>query len=160
STGQEAMTWAMNSYVPAVISKKFYRSRIVALSTGNVYGLANVKDGGSLENGSRAPVGEYAMSCLGRERIFEHFNREFKIPMALIRLNYACDLRYGVLVDLARKVRDGVAIDLSMGYVNTIWQGDANAMILQAFGQAASPPNILNVTGMETLAVRDICERF
>jgi nucleoside-diphosphate-sugar epimerase len=160
STGQEAMTWAMNSYLPAVISKKYRQSRSVALSTGNVYGLINVKEGGSTETASLAPVGEYAMSCLGRERIFEHFSQQLNTPMTLIRLNYACDLRYGVLVDLARKVRDGVAIDLSMGYFNTIWQGDANAMILQAFDQATCPPTILNVTGRETLAVREVCERF
>jgi nucleoside-diphosphate-sugar epimerase len=160
STGQEAMTWAMNSYLPAVVSKKYHRSRIVALSTGNVYGLMTAKDGGSRESALPSPVGEYAMSCLGRERIFEYFSRRFKTPMALVRLNYACDLRYGVLVDLAKRVRDKEPIDLAMGYFNTIWQGDANAMILRAFGQTESPPAIFNVTGPETLAVRDVCERF
>jgi hypothetical protein len=160
STGQEAMTWAMNSYLPAVVSNKFCRSRIVALSTGNVYGLTSVKGGGSPETAPLAPLGEYAMSCLGRERIFEYFSNKLKIPVALIRLNYACDLRYGVLVDLAKKVRDNVPIDLAMGHFNTIWQGDANAMILEAFGQAASPAIVLNVTGPETLAVRDVCKRF
>jgi len=100
------------------------------------------------------------MSCLGRERIFEYFSQKFKTPMALIRLNYACDLRYGVLVDLAKRVRDGEPIGLAMGYFNTIWQGDANAMILQAFGHSACPPVVLNVTGPETLAVRDVCNRL
>ena len=100
------------------------------------------------------------MSCLGRERIFEYFNRQLRTPMSLIRLNYACDLRYGVLVDLAQRVWNGAAIDLAMGHFNTIWQGDANAMILQGFGHAACPPLILNVTGTETLGVREICERF
>jgi hypothetical protein len=160
STGQEAMTWAMNNYLPAIVSKKFCRSRIVALSTGNVYGLSSANDGGSAETAPLTPVGDYAMSCLGRERMFEHFSLQLKIPVALIRLNYACDLRYGVLVDLAQKVRDGVTIDLSMGYFNTIWQGDANAMILQAFGQTTYPPTVFNVTGMEILAVREVCKRF
>jgi dTDP-4-dehydrorhamnose reductase len=160
ATGQEAMTWAMNSYLPAVVSKKYRRSRIVALSTGNVYGLTPVKDGGSVESDPPMPVGEYAMSCLGRERIFEYFSRQLRTPMSLIRLNYACDLRYGVLVDLAQRVWSGSVIDLAMGYFNTIWQGDANAMILQAFGHAACPPLIFNVTGAETLAVREVCERL
>ena len=100
------------------------------------------------------------MSCLGRERIFEYFSRQQNTLMALIRLNYACDLRYGVLVDLAQRVWSGEVIDLTMGHFNTIWQGDANAMILQAFGHVSSPPLIINVTGPETLGVREICERF
>ena len=160
ATGQEAMTWAMNSYLPAVVSKNYRRSRIVALSTGNVYGLVPVTDGGSRESDLPAPVGEYAMSCLGRERMFEHFGRQFNAPMALIRLNYACDLRYGVLVDLAHRVWSGGEIDLAMGHFNTIWQGDANAMILQTFGRVACPPLILNVTGLETLRVSAVCEQF
>ena len=160
ATRQGALTWAMNSYLPAVVSKKYFRSRIVALSTGNVYGLGAVKDGGSPEFTPPAPMGEYAMSCLGRERIFEHFSRQQNTPMALIRLNYACDLRYGVLVDLAQRVWSGEAIDLTMRHFNTIWQGDANAMILQAFGHVTSPPLVLNVTGLETLSVREVCERF
>jgi hypothetical protein len=160
ATGQEALTWAMNSYLPALVSKKFFRSRIVALSTGNVYGLRAVQDGGSPEFTPPAPLGEYAMSCLGRERIFEHFSRQQNTLMALIRLNYACDLRYGVLVDLAQRVWAGETIDLTMGYFNTIWQGDANTMILEAFGHVSSPPLVLNVTGLETLSVREVCERF
>src|SRR4030095_15436547 len=108
-------------------------------STGNVYGLTAVKGGGSRELSPPAPVGEYAMSCLGREGLFEYFSRQFKTPIALIRLNYACDLRYGVLVDLAKRVRDGMTIDLAMGHFNTIWQGDANAMILQAFDYTSCP---------------------
>src|SRR5207247_2838516 len=118
------------------------------------------KNGGSMESAPPAPMGEYAMSCLGRERIFEYFSRQFKTPMALIRLNYACDLRYGVLVDLARRVRDEEPIDLAMGYFNTIWQGDANAMILRAFDHAASPPWVVNVTGPEVLSVREVCMRL
>ena len=160
STGQEATTWAMNSYLPGVICRKFRRSRIVAFSTGNVYGLSPVAGGGSRETDAPSPVGEYAMSCLGRERVFEFFSQEYNIPMALIRLNYACELRYGLLVDLAHKVRAGEVIDLSMGHFNTIWQGDANAMALQAFAQLRSPPRVVNVTGPELLSVREVCEQF
>jgi len=153
-------TWAMNSYLPAIVCRRFRGSRIVAFSTGNVYGLTPVARDGSLETDNPEPVGEYAMSCLGRERMFEYFSRSLDIPLALIRLNYACDLRYGVLVDLARQVWSGQPIDLVMGHFNTIWQGDANAWTLQAFGQVAVPPWIINVTGPEILSVRAVCERF
>lgn len=159
ATGNEPLTWAMNSYLPGVICHKYRQSRIVAFSTGNVYGLTPVERGGSEENDPLQPVGEYAMSCLGRERVFTHFSRAWSIPMALIRLNYACELRYGVLADLARKVWADEVIDLSMGYFNAIWQGDANAMTLRAFDHTDSPPVVLNVAG-EQLAVRDVCERF
>ncbi len=100
------------------------------------------------------------MSCLGRERVFEHFCRSFQMPVALIRLNYACDLRYGVLVDLAQKIAAGETIDLSMGYFNSIWQGDANAMTLRAFDHVAVPPWIVNVTGPELLSVQAVSERL
>ena len=160
STGNESMTWAMNCYLPGMVCRRFSRSRIVAFSTGNVYGLTPVAGGGSKEDDPLDPVGEYAMSCLGRERMFEHFSRTLDIPMAVIRLNYACDLRYGVLVDLARQVWDGQPIDVSMGHFNTIWQGDANALTLAAFSQIGSPPWVVNVTGPETLSVRQVCEEF
>jgi nucleoside-diphosphate-sugar epimerase len=153
-------TWAMNSYLPAVICRKFRRSRIVAFSTGNVYGLTPVARGGSRESDAPEPVGEYGMSCLGRERMFEYFGRSLSIPIALVRLNYACDLRYGVLVDLARQVWTGQAIDLTMGHFNTIWQGDANALTLRAFDCVGVPPSIINVTGPEILSVRAVCEQF
>ena len=160
STGQEALTWAMNAHVPSIVCKKYRRSRIVAFSTGNVYGLFPVASGGSRENDPPRPVGEYAMSCLGRERMFEHFSRVLRIPMTVIRLNYACELRYGVLVDLAQRVWRGESIDLAMGHFNIIWQGDANAMALQAFDLVASPPAIMNVTGPELLRVREVANRF
>ena len=139
STGQEYQTWAMNSFLPGLVALKYRRSRIVAFSTGNVYGLVPVSRGGSTETDPPRPVGEYAMSCLGRERILEHFSRTMGIPMALIRLNYAVEMRYGVLVDLARKVLAGRPIDLAMGYFNVIWQADANAIALRAFDHAATP---------------------
>jgi nucleoside-diphosphate-sugar epimerase len=160
STGDEATTWAMNSYLPGLVCRRYRHSRIVALSTGNVYGLTPVASGGSREDDPPRPVGEYAMSCLGRERVFEYFSRALGIPTALIRLNYACDLRYGVLVDIAQRIRDGEPVDLGMGYFNTIWQGDANAMILRAVDQVAAPPWVVNVTGAEILPVRTVSKRL
>jgi nucleoside-diphosphate-sugar epimerase len=160
ATGQASLTWAMNTHVPAIVCRKFAHSRIVAFSTGNVYGLVPAASGGSVETDSLAPVGEYAMSCLGRERIFEHFSRTLSLPVALIRLNYACDLRYGVLVDLAQRVLAGSPVDLGMGWFNTLWQGDANAMTLRCFAHVDSPPLVLNLTGPELLSVRATCEKL
>ena len=160
TTGNEARMWAMNSHVPGVVCRRFRQSRLVVFSTGNVYGQAPVEGGGSLETDPPNPVGEYAMSGLGRERICEYFSRTWKIPLVIFRLNYACELRYGVLVDLALKIWRGEPVDLRMGHFNTIWQGDANAMALAALAHAASPPLVLNVTGPEQLSVRAVCERF
>jgi len=160
SVGREALTWAMNTYLPAVICKRFPGSRMVALSTGNVYGLRAVDTGGSVESSPLEPVGEYAMSCLGRERMFQYFSTGLRMPAVLIRLNYACDLRYGVMVDLAQRVWHQQAVDLGMGYFNTIWQGDANVMIVQALTRTSRPPAILNVTGPETLSIRQTCEQL
>ncbi len=157
ATGKESLTWAMNTYLPGMVCNRFPNSRIVAFSTGNVYGLTPVAGGGSVETNLPNPVGEYAMSCLGRERIFEHFSRTLSIPMAIIRLNYATEMRYGVIVDLARKVWAGETIDVAMGHVNVIWQGDANAMTLAAFDYLATPPLMLNVAGPEVVNVRDVC---
>jgi nucleoside-diphosphate-sugar epimerase len=154
SSGRTAETWAMNTYLPGPVCRKFHSSRIVAYSTGAVYGLGTVS--GSLEDDTPEPIGEYAMSCLGRERVFEYFGKKLNIPMTLIRLFYACELRYGVLVDLARKVVAGEPIDLAMGYFNIIWQGDNNAMTLQALEHATSPPLILNITGAERLSTREV----
>jgi len=160
STGDEPTTWAMNSYLPALVCRKYRNSRIVAFSSGNVYGLTLAGGNGSKETDIPNPVGEYAMSCLGRERMFEYFGKTLGIPMALIRLNYACELRYGVLVDLAQQVLAGRTIDLDMGYFNIIWQGDANALALRAFDHLASPAWIVNVAGAERLSVRDVCEQL
>lgn len=156
STGQEARLWVMNSYLPALVCRKYRHSRIVAFSTGNVYGMAPAAAGGSKESDPPNPVGEYAMSCLGRERVFEYFSCNLGIPVTLIRLNYACDLRYGVLVDLAQRIQAGAPVDLTTSYFNTIWQGDANAMTLLSFAHVASPPCVLNVTGPEELSVREV----
>lgn len=160
STGDEPLTWAMNTLLAADLCRNFPDSRLVAFSTGNVYGLVPVTGGGSREGDRPHPVGEYAQSCLGRERLYQYGSRSLGIPSALIRLNYACDLRYGVLVDLACKVWHRQPVDLSMGYFNTIWQGDANAQTLCAFGHLTSPPWIVNVTGSEVLSVREISEFF
>ena len=160
ATGQEARTWAMNAFLPGLVAQQYRRSRIVAFSTGNVYALEPVARGGSKETDVPRPVGEYGMSCLGRERILEHFSRVQGTPMAIIRLNYAVEMRYGVLVDLAQKVLAGAPIDLEMGYFNVIWQGDANAHALAAFGHAASPPFVVNVAGPEVLSVRSAAERL
>lgn len=158
ATGQAALTWAMNSYLPGMICQKFRRSRIVAFSTGNVYPLAPVAQGGSLETDPLDPVGDYAMSALGRERIYEHFSRSLEIPMALLRLNYAAELRYGVLVDLAGQIWRQEPIDLGMGHFNTLWQADANAIALRALEYVDTPPWVLNVAGPEILSVRRVCQ--
>ena len=131
AAGNPSFTWAMNVAVPFMVAETFRDSRIVAFSTGNVYGLSPVPLGGSLEGDALNPVGEYSISCVGRERIFEHFSRSPGIPVALLRLNYATELRYGVLVDLAQRVHAGEEIDLAMGHFNALWQADANAMALQ-----------------------------
>jgi nucleoside-diphosphate-sugar epimerase len=156
STGQEARTWAMNAWLPGLICRKFRRSRLVVFSTGNVYGLTPVAFGGSIESDPLRPEGEYALSCLGRERIYEHFSRSESLPMVLLRLNYAVEMRYGVLVDLAQRVRAGQPIDLCMGHLNAIWQADANAVALASFGMTASPPLVLNIAGPELLSVRRV----
>src|SRR5439155_9426059 len=147
ATGQEAMTWAMNSHVPSLICRKYRHSRIVAFSTGNVYGLTPVQGAGSLETDILNPVGEYAQSCVGRERMYEYFSRRYSMPMALLRLNYATEMRYGVLVDVALRVFRGEPVDVTMGHLNALWQGDANAMSLCALEHVASPPLVLNLAG-------------
>jgi nucleoside-diphosphate-sugar epimerase len=156
STGAESLTWATNCLIPAVICRHFAASRIVAFSTGNVYGLTETGRGGSTESDVPQPVGEYAMSCLGRERLFENSSRTLGTPVAIVRLNYAVEMRYGILVDLAQRVLAGEAVDLAMGYVNVIWQADASAMALCALERAASPPFVVNLAGLEELSVRDV----
>ncbi len=160
TTGNEPLTWAANTWLPSLVSRRFAASRIVAFSTGNVYGTVPVASSGSRESDPLRPCGEYAMSCLGRERMFEYFSRTQGTRIALVRLNYAVETRYGVLVDLAQKVYDGVTIDLAMGHVNVIWQGDASAMTLAALADAANPPWVVNVAGPEMLSVREVCQQF
>jgi len=153
-------TWAMNTYLPALVADYYRESRIAAFSTGCVYPLVDVDSGGSLETDRPGPVGEYAQSCLGRERMFEYGSRKNLTPVTLIRLNYAVELRYGVLVDIALKVKYGEPVDLSMGHFNVIWQGDFNDMALRSIQIASSPAKVLNITGSDTVRVRDVSEEF
>ena len=154
------ITWATNTIVPARVAEHFADSRMVLFSTGNVYPLVPAEGPGSNEDDPPAPVGEYAQSCLGRERVVEFVSRERSLRALVFRLNYAVDLRYGTLVDIARKVRDGVEIDLTMGFFNAIWQGDANSYALRALELCATPPAVLNVTGPERIPVRETAEWF
>lgn len=160
ATGQAALTWAMNAHLPSLVSDRYRNSRIVAFSTGNVYGLSPVTRGGSREDDPLEPAGEYAMSCVGRERMFEHFSRSSGTPVTLLRLNYATELRYGVLVDIAERVFAERPVPLAMGYLNAIWQADACGMSLQALAHASSPPCVLNIAGPELLSVRRVAEDF
>ncbi|MFY4774786.1 NAD-dependent epimerase/dehydratase family protein [Metabacillus sp. RGM 3146] len=160
TTGNEHFTWAMNAYVPGRVAEKFRNSSIVAFSTGNVYPLTSVGRGGAFETMQPNPIGEYAQSCLGRERILEYFSRKYEIPMVFFRLNYANDLRYGVLLEIAKSVKNHLPIDLSMGHVNVIWQGDANELAIRSLLHASSPPAVLNITGPETVSVRFAAEYF
>ncbi|MBX2871512.1 MAG: NAD-dependent epimerase/dehydratase family protein [Saprospiraceae bacterium] len=158
--GQEDFTWAMNTYLPGRVAEKFKTSRIVVFSTGNVYPFTAVSGAGATELTPTDPVGEYAQSCLGRERIFSFFAKKYKTPVLIFRLNYALDLRYGVLNDIARKVWRQEAINLQMGYVNVIWQGDANAYAIRSLLYCQSPANVLNVTGPEKLSLRELAITF
>lgn len=148
-------TWATNTLGPILASRRFSGSRIVALSTGNVYPFSTVASGGCSESDSIGPVGEYANAAVARERLFEHFSREDNSPIVNIRLNYAHDLRYGVVSDIARKVASGQPIDLSMGHFNAIWQGDANETILRSFQLCSVPASALNLTSPEIYSVRE-----
>jgi nucleoside-diphosphate-sugar epimerase len=161
TVGEQATTWATNAYLPGIVCRHFAESRIACLSTGNVYGLIDIDAGnGSREGDELNPVGEYAMSCVGRERIFEYFSRKAQTPISIIRLNYATELRYGVLVDLATKVFREESIPLDMGYFNVIWQRDACNMTLCSLAEVASPPAIFNVTGLAVHSTREVCEQF
>ncbi|MBN1338450.1 MAG: NAD(P)-dependent oxidoreductase, partial [Bacteroidales bacterium] len=155
-----SLTWAVNSYLPALVVENFSESRIVAFSTGCVYPLVPVETGGSKESDKPGPVGEYAQSCLGRERMFEYGSKKNNTPVTLVRLNYSVELRYGVLVDIATRVRSREPIDLSMGYFNVIWQGDVNDYVLRSLETASSPAKVINVTGGDILRVRDVAEAF
>jgi nucleoside-diphosphate-sugar epimerase len=154
TTGAPEMTWGMNTLVPAFCADRYRDARIVAFSTGNVYALTPVESGGSRETDTLAPIGEYAASCVGRERMFELHSRRYGTRVSILRLNYAIDLRYGVLVDIAVKVFRSEPVSVDMGYVNVIWQGDANQVAIEALRLAASPPFVVNLTGRETLSVR------
>jgi len=158
--GSEDLTWAMNTILPANVARHFTESRIVVFSTGNVYDLAPVCGAMPTEEDPTNPLGEYAQSTLGRERVFEYFCNHKKIPVCIFRLNYAVDLRYGVLRDIGDRVFAGQPIDLSTGHVNVIWQGDVVNQAIQCLAQCSCPANIINITGPETASVRYIASRF
>lgn len=160
TTGEAARTWAVNAYLPGAVAERFRQSRIVAFSTGNVYPLWPIGGNGPAETDPTEPIGEYARSALARERVLEFFSRRHGTPMALLRLNYAIEPRYGVLRDIADTVRAGLPVDLAMGRVNVIWQRDANAVALLALRHCAVPPLVLNVTGRPAHAVRWIAQEF
>jgi nucleoside-diphosphate-sugar epimerase len=159
SSGPE-LTWAMNTLVPANVAQKYTQSRIVAFSTGCVYPLVPVNSGGAREDTPLGPPGDYANSCVGRERIFEYYSKQNGTPVCLYRLNYAIDMRYGVLLDIAQKVWNGEAVDVTTGHANVIWQGDANARAIQCLAVADSPAVAMNITGPETISLRALASRF
>lgn len=160
SAGDPEVTWAMNTVVPARVAEHFRDSRIVAFSTGNVYPFVSPEQGGCVESDALAPLGEYAQSCLGRERIFEFYSKKFNTPCLIFRLNYAIDLRYGVLVDIARKIYEGKPVDLTVPAVNVLWQGDANSYAMRSLELCESPARVLNVTGPEIVHVLDAANFF
>ena len=160
TTQDPAKTWAVNSLPPMFCVLRYPGARIAALSSGNVYPFVPTDGEGSRENDPLTPIGEYANSCVARERIFEYWADELQTPLILLRLSYALDLRYGVLVDIARKVFLGQPLDVSMSKVNCIWQGDANEMILRSLPLASRPPSALNLTGTKWFAFRDLASLF
>jgi nucleoside-diphosphate-sugar epimerase len=160
TTGKESFTWAMNSYLPGRVAQKFKNSRIVVFSTGNVYPLVPVVGGGATEDLPPEPIGEYAQSCLGRERIFQYFSAKNNTPVLIYRLNYANDVTYGVLLEIAKSVKENQPVDLSMGTASVIWQGDANEIAIRCLKHCSVPAKILNVTGPETVSLRWLAEQF
>jgi nucleoside-diphosphate-sugar epimerase len=158
--GDPSLTWAMNAHVPALVAQAFAQSRIVAFSTGCVYPFVPVNGNGADEHLAPDPPGEYAQSCVGRERMFEYFSRRLSTPGRLFRLNYAIDMRYGVLHDIASKILGGNPIDVSLGHVNFIWQGDASAQALRCLAHCDTPTSPINVSGHEILSVRDLAAKL
>ncbi|WP_162415939.1 NAD-dependent epimerase/dehydratase family protein [Cyclobacterium roseum] len=160
TSGEAHTTWAMNAYLPGRVSEKFRDSRIVVFSSGNVYPFVHYASGGASETTLPEPLGEYAQSCLGRERIFEYFSHQYRIPMLIYRLNYAIDMRYGNLLEIGKMVEKGQPIDLRSGHMNVIWQGDANEIAIRSLLHVSSPPRLLNVTGPETVSIRQVAAKF
>jgi nucleoside-diphosphate-sugar epimerase len=160
STGAESLTWAVNVIISYHVARAFTGSRISAFSTGCVYPVMHINTCGATEQTAAAPVGEYAMSCLGRERMFDYYSDTKGAKVAQIRLNYSVEVRYGVLVDVGTKVWNGEAVDVTTGFANCIWQGDASAQVLQSLEYASSPAKIFNITGPETVSIRAVANEF
>jgi nucleoside-diphosphate-sugar epimerase len=160
TSNNEPYTWAMNTYLPGRVAEKFRKSNIVVYSTGNVYPFTPVNSGGATEELRADPVGEYGQSCLGRERLFQYFSSVYGTPLLIYRLNYAIDFKYGVLLEIAKSVLAGKPIDIHMGHVNVIWQGDANEMAIRSLLHCETPSKLLNITGPETVSLRWLAKEF
>ncbi|WP_154858364.1 NAD-dependent epimerase/dehydratase family protein [Cyclobacterium xiamenense] len=160
TSADASTTWAMNAYLPGRVSEKFRKSRMVVFSSGNVYPFVPCASGGATEDTPPDPLGDYAQSCLGRERIFQYFSHRYQIPMLIYRLNYAIDMRYGNLLEIGKMVQEGKAIDLRTGHMNVIWQGDANEVAIRSLLHTSCPPKLLNVTGPETVSIQQVAEKF
>lgn len=160
TTGNESYTWAMNTFLPGMVANKYKSSNIVVFSSGNIYPLSEITSGGMTEDMPASPIGEYAQSCLGRERIFQHFSKKNKTPLFIYRLNYANDVTYGVLLEIAKAVYEEREVGLDMGNVNVIWQGDANEIAIRSLLHCTVPEKIVNVTGPETISVRWVANEF
>ncbi|MGP4108119.1 NAD-dependent epimerase/dehydratase family protein [Virgibacillus sp. L01] len=158
--GNEHLTWAMNAYLPGRVAERFSDANIVIFSSGNIYPFVDITKGGCTEETPTNPIGEYAQSCLGRERVFTHFAKKNDTPILLYRLNYAIDMRYGVLLEIAKQVYQDNPVDLTTGHVNVIWQGDANEFAIRSLLHCSTDPAILNITGPETASIRFIAEEF
>ncbi len=160
TNGAECETWAMNAYLPGRVCERYPNANIVAFSTGNVYPYVEVSTGGATEDVTPGPIGEYAQSCLGRERIFEYFSRKFGTKVCMYRLNYAVDMRYGVIMDIGRAVAKGEELDITMGHTNAIFQGDANEYAIRCLLHCKAPINYMNITGEQIVVVKDVVEKF
>lgn len=160
TSGSEHLTWAQNAFLPGLVGRRFADSRVMVFSSGNIYPLVDVASGGCTESDPVGPLGEYAQSVLGRERLFEYAAQRYGTRSLLLRLNYAVELRYGTLLDIALAIRDQTPIDLAMGHMNVIWQGDANEVALRSLALADAPPPVLNVTGPETVSVRRVATQL
>ena len=149
-----SLTWAINVLLPARVCERFPKANFVVFSTGNIYRYADIGSGGSCESELPEPVGEYGQTSLGRERVFEHYAQINQNKALLFRLNYAIDLRYGVLFDLARNILEGNPVNPGIGYFNCIWQGDVCEYAIRSLLHCENPPRILNVTGPESISIR------
>lgn len=155
-----SLTWAVNVILPSIVAKVFPNSHIVVFSTGNVYGYRKINSGGAIETEPLCPVGEYAQTCVGRERVMYYYSQLNDTPMFFFRLNYAIDMQYGVLHDIAQSIMDHRPIDLSAGYFNCIWQGDAAALALRSLLHCQTPPAVYNITGPEAIPIRWVAQQL